>query len=87
MNNSKLENKIKSQINKYSSLRDKNTCANLCKYCYNGEDLINNIENECGVEVYIDKNKLLAGYSFIPAGYIGAEGKPINYCPICGRKL
>jgi hypothetical protein len=66
----------------------------ICSYCDNGENLIDTLKSgenafKCdeGMEVYIEKGKLLASYSYFPAGYVGPIAKEINFCPMCGRRL
>lgn len=64
----------------------------ICSYCENGEGLINTLKSgqnafDEGMEVYIEKDKLLAAYSYFPAGYVGPIAKEINFCPMCGRRL
>lgn len=58
-----------------------------CKYCGDGQNLINTLKCGEGMEVYIEKGKLLAAYSYFPAGYVGPVCKTIKFCPMCGISL
>ena len=70
----------------------------MCEYCdddgieilNNREESTNNVQYRTGFEVYIFRRKLKI-YACLDKPNIhpvsGAVNIPVNYCPMCGRKL
>jgi len=58
----------------------------MCEYCNGDKMLIDKFGPQDGTELYISDNKLLLD---VWSGGQDAddESVPINYCPMCGRKL
>ena len=55
-----------------------------CEYC--DPKLINPFIDDDGLYLFIDKNRIFAGYSD-GCTFEKSESIKINYCPMCGRKL
>lgn len=58
------------------------------KYIYDGMELSTKDDGYCGIDAYMNNNKLNidASADTYEPNYIEAEIE-INYCPMCGRKL
>ena len=60
------------------------TSQELCEYC--DPALVNPFIDEDGLYLFIDKDRLFAGYSD-ECTFEKSESVKINYCSACGRKL
>lgn len=54
-----------------------------CEYC--NPKSINPFIDDDGLYLFIDKNRIFAGYSD-GCTFENCESTQINYCPMCGRK-
>ena len=55
-----------------------------CEYC--NTSLINPFIDDDGLYLFVDKNRIFAGYSD-GCTFENSESVKINYCPMCGRKM